>query len=528
MEFLSLPPEIIEKVSEQLGGSHKKILRLVCKDLNSIIERQLFSNIILKYSNYQPELISAQLEALANRTTQARRHARSLEIRGFSPDSHLGVRSRSRSTERNRTSRSRSRGPLSDAHVVNKGILAHLGQAISSLNKVQNVWWQFAMNDPEWAKIVVMDSLASLPSLEQLRISLGGGSASSLRLEQLTNLRKISITGLCPDYRVDVIPGLRTLISNSPQLTHLDVDSGSYRADSETSTLHDLLDAVPVNSPLSLTHLSLRSWCVRLDSRTLPHLRTLESLTLYNTLDTRNQLFGSLDDLATDELIERTKDYCSTNDEVWDTLRREEIYLAEIATDEVCEALLDYLASYSGLKKFSLSGTKTQDSFSSDPLAMRFYDEVLPNHASTITVLDVPAEYEGKWCFGKHNASILQRCTKLANLRVSIHSQDMDREKEKDAVWSLLEIVDDLPYLSHLSISPADSEFNRGGSSFNHMHEVNKEISKSVTTFGPLETVKTPKLITTPHRDYVVRADEDAGGGLWYRSSMSQGSHLEL
>jgi hypothetical protein len=35
------------------------------------------------------------------------------------------------------------------------------------------------MNDPEWAQTVVMDSLASLPALEDLRISLGGAPASS-------------------------------------------------------------------------------------------------------------------------------------------------------------------------------------------------------------------------------------------------------------------------------------------------------------------------------------------------------------
>lgn len=164
LELLSLPPEIIEKITEyvrpsfffqtlhlsnlftQLGGNHKKTVRLACKFLNEIVEHQLFSNIVLKYSNYQPDLICEQLEALAFRTTTARHHARSLEIRGFSPDSHLGARSRSRSAERNRSSRSRSRGPLADAHFVNRGLLAHLGQAICSLRKVREVWSVFSFN----------------------------------------------------------------------------------------------------------------------------------------------------------------------------------------------------------------------------------------------------------------------------------------------------------------------------------------------------------------------------------------------
>ncbi|KAJ3490893.1 hypothetical protein NLJ89_g11392 [Agrocybe chaxingu] len=290
MDLLSLPPEIIEKITEQLDGAHKKIARSVCKELNETVERQIFANIVIKYSNYLPELICEQLEALATRTTNARKYAQSLEIRGFSPDAHLGARSRSRSIERNRNSRSRSRGPLAETHVVNRGLLAHLGQAICSLRKLKSVWWHFSPNDPEWAQIVVMDSLSSLPFLEELRISLGGGSAASLKLAQLSNLREITITGFCSDYRADVISGLRTVISNSPDLTHLEVDSHGHRADAQTSTLHDLLGAASPNAPLRLTHLSLRSFCFKLDGVTLPHLHDLESLLLCNNIDTRQDL----------------------------------------------------------------------------------------------------------------------------------------------------------------------------------------------------------------------------------------------
>jgi hypothetical protein len=140
------------------------------------------------------------------------------------------------------------------------------------------------MNDSDWTKTIVMDSIASLPSLEEIRISLGG-SASLLKLAQLKNMRKIQISGFCPEYRQDIIPGLQTLTANSPRLTHLDVDGDSYRANSETCTLHDLFDALRSNTPLALTHLNLRSWCVRFDSETIPHLGMLESLTINNNIE---------------------------------------------------------------------------------------------------------------------------------------------------------------------------------------------------------------------------------------------------
>jgi hypothetical protein len=57
---------------------------------------------------------------------------------------------------------------------------------------------------------------------------------------------------------------------------------------------------------------------------------------------------------------------------------------------------------------------------------------------------------------------------------------------------------------------------------------VNKEISNSVTKYGPLGVIGTPKVISTPARDYIAKLDREAGGGLWYRSSMSCGSRLDL
>lgn len=50
-----------------------------------------------------------------------------------------------------------------------------------------------------------------------------------------------------------------------------------------------------------------------------------------------------------------------------------------------------------------------------------------------------------------------------------------------------------------------------------------------MTKYGPIGTIGTPKVITTPARDYIAKLDRDeAGGGLWYRSSMSRGSRLDL
>jgi len=90
--------------------------------------------------------------------------------------------------------------------------------------------------------------------------------------------------------------------------------------------------------------------------------------------------------------------------------------------------------------------------------------------------------------------------------------------------WTLLKVADNLPYLEHLSICSTDSENNP---SIGYTYGVNKEIVKSVSSFGPIDPTSHSKIVSTPVRDFRARSDEDAGPGLWYRSSMSQGSRLD-
>jgi hypothetical protein len=57
-------------------------------------------------------------------------------------------------------------------------------------------------------------------------------------------------------------------------------DLQSYGISRQTPTLHEILNKVPEDCPLQLTHLALDRMCVCVDSFTLPHLRYLVSLDL--------------------------------------------------------------------------------------------------------------------------------------------------------------------------------------------------------------------------------------------------------
>jgi len=312
---------------------------------------------------------------------------------------------------------------------------------------------QFSPSDPEWTRIVIMDSLATLPYLEELQVLLGGGSTSTLRLEQLTNLRKITVTGITDDYRSEVVPGLRTLISNSSSLSHLHVDNSSYRAEYDTSTLHDLLDGECPNTLLNLTHLNVRGLCILLDARTIPHLRSLESLNLCNVVDTRHDDLSHLDNLTSrEELVERTANFCSSLNDIWDVLREEGVFLKDIVVDKVTGALVNYLDAYSGLRSLTLAGATS----ASNKLAERFYNDVLPRHVQTLVFLEIIPQDEGKWCFGKHNMDTFLQCTRLSTLKVAIQLSEIDREKDFDVVVSLrILTISQLWSLIHLYSGPS-------------------------------------------------------------------------
>ena len=75
-------------------------------------------------------------------------------------------------------------------------------------------------------------------------------------------------------------------------------------------------------------------------------------------------------------------------------------------------------------------------------LAIRFYEQVLENHISFLDSLNVHVSYEGKWCFGRHCFSVINKGTHLTFLELSIDSEDIEdilrgKEEVRDDAESL-------------------------------------------------------------------------------------------
>lgn len=257
-----------------------------------------------------------------------------------------------------------------------------------------------AVRDPQWTADSIVESLISLPCLAELAVSYSVGSTTTLALNRFTSLHKIVVSGRLNSSREDIAQLLGETVANSPRLVYLDFDSLQCCDGERTPALCDLFGKLPTDPPLRLRHLRLNGCYMHLDNLILPHLRSLTSLTLGNYV---------LSDA-----------YSRSTRKIWSTLQSEGIYVTTLETYSIDEALLQYLASYSGLEKLSLPHATGDTDELSDTLADEFYSVVLPKHANTLVNLVVRSGYEGRWCFGDNNIAAILTCKKLSGLLMSV------------------------------------------------------------------------------------------------------------
>lgn len=205
---------------------------------------------------------------------------------------------------------------------------------------------------------------------------------------------------------------------NQPELTSLAIVDDGYHC--ETPTLPDFLAETSSSLCLKITHLNLSGLSVKFDASALRHLRSLISLTIVN-------IFSPYDETVEYQRPEFLAE------KIWSILRSEEIHFQELVTDDAQPALIEYLTSFSGLRRLGLIRTSSclTPSWVSNRLAIQFCEQGLENHISFLESLEVRSRYEGKWCFGNHCSNVIKQGTRLTLLQLSINSQDIPREEEE-------------------------------------------------------------------------------------------------
>ncbi|KAJ7491330.1 hypothetical protein B0H11DRAFT_1675684, partial [Mycena galericulata] len=105
---------------------------------------------------------------------------------------------------------------------------------------------------------------------------------------------------------------------------------------------------------------------------------------------------------------------------MWDGFRLEGIHLAEVGTNVLDDALLNYLGSYSGVARLVFVEAGADCEQETNRLADHFFETILPKHEKSLVKLTCTSKYQGRWCFGPHNMSVLWELRKLECLQMSV------------------------------------------------------------------------------------------------------------
>ena len=279
----------------------------------------------------------------------------------------------------------------------------------SNLFLTQIISWCPNQKDHLWNQETIWSVIQSFPALRYLHIDTEFLQFAPT-FQAFTTLESISIDASTCSEISWLYTSLSKLYASCPTLTSLAISDGSgYDFLTTKNSVDQIFLGCSKNTPASrLRRLCLHDCFVRIDKFTLPHLRQLTSLEL---------LCGQHRD------PDWGLDSCAHPRDIWSTFIGSGIQLEELVHNTTTTSLIDYLSSYSGLKKLKLSVSQFTNASSSDEAATRFFNDVLPRHVETLESLSLEAYYEGEWCFTSRNTGVIKRCTKLNRLLISVVSK---------------------------------------------------------------------------------------------------------
>ncbi|EDQ99658.1 uncharacterized protein LACBIDRAFT_334796 [Laccaria bicolor S238N-H82] len=507
----SLAPELIQQIGTELGKDVTK-LRLVCKRMSAVLESHILRSISINITKNRLDTGISQLTTLATQSSDSASATFKLHVRNLCPSmdpSDHSARYVFDSDIRKWLEKAPSPDPP-DVKIAEEKMLAMLHVAIASLSNLQSLKWNVGQHDSKWTPAAVVDAMKTLPSLKSLELVLEDVVAG-LQLDSLRNLESIKIFGPSHYCFRDIMEPLTLLIANSPNLHTIHVGPTYSYGDGPATTLHRLVKFCPSDRVLPLKDLGLRSLFVKLDNITVPHLRHLTSLTLLNVRTAKSDS----DALSIDN------GEISHPDEIWVTLKAINVHLNETDVDDSCAAFLDYISSYSGLKRLRLAPNNFSAREDSDLAANCFYGSSLGRHVNSLEELSVRPPFEGEWCFGDRALLVISQCRKLKLLEGSLVSGSF-KEPADDAVKSLIDLTTQVPRLKKLIINPSNLECFRwarcGNPAMSHFQWVNTQVSRCINEYEASESFEPVPLIVADSRKFVtVTLPSASTGGVTLR-----------
>ncbi|KAH9477062.1 hypothetical protein JR316_0010978 [Psilocybe cubensis] len=435
--LLRLAPEIILAIGNELGLPDIKRFRLSCKAVAAILHHEVFRTVHLEVCKENMVKGVRKIEALAAGKHPACAAARVLSIGMLAPAASRAVLAS--------TIWSPSPYPeeTSEAADARKRLAAHLFDAITSLRGVNSVIWEEHEHDCYPASRIAMNAIKELPSLRSVRFRFESWPQIPLELDCLNDLTEISIkTGVAfPPYAELIFDNVAKAIAQNPNLRSIDICNTGIDHLHAYNSLHNLFRLYPRTAPpLGLVNLKLKSVNLCLDDAVvMRHLISLKSISLedIHPHPSHTSLF-----------------YTSLPSDVWRVLDSNGIHLEEITLDEAPPSFIDYLSSYSGLKRLRFIDNPCKPA---DGTADLFFEKALLGHAQSLECLEIVPPYpEGRWCFSGSNSGRFSIFSKLKHLAVNFQLsdlQDFDHVGEKRSSSPLDPFVSKINTLNHFTRS---------------------------------------------------------------------------
>ncbi|KIM44340.1 hypothetical protein M413DRAFT_443341 [Hebeloma cylindrosporum] len=524
--LLSLAPELIQAISDELTIDTAKDLRLTCKQFGEFLHPRIFRDLTINFTQatYENDLFKVRLLAATDFHATST-ETRTLKITSLSPAYDPGYSGPGWTSSDDGWIKGPEREDPPEVKVAEEELKGYLFKAIASLRSLESVELTPGRKDGEWAHKDAMNALETLPNLRVLSIYDADLFKFPLPLHNLSSIEEISASGISVQYTPRILDNIAKLVARSPKITSISMTSSSYwSSGDECPSLHDIFKHYPQSfPPLRLRRLLLMSYRIKLDDLTLPHLRHLTSLDLRNIEEPYNRRrrrpWEGPSGLNHAEEIQR-----STLDDIWKMMKISGIYLQELALDVVVPSFLEYLASYSGLKKLCIVAGGFNSGYSSDSMARQFFSTPFINHVQSLEDLTIRAPYEGSWCFGRWNQAIVSSCKNLKKLEMAIVSARL-HEFERNVIGLIDTVSKSMPQLDSLIISTATPESDRGAwcgnGAMEHSAYTARRIILSVNKYRSLPTCRRLPHLTVeddPPRTFIpIGPDED--GRLHYTNT---------